>query len=260
MQDAPMDILACFVMRGGGAPQFVRNEARAQGDVVFLDAPENLPREVGPLVMLRLWFAHALQAFPGARFVGKADSDVYFDLPRVARQLAALPRSPVGGGGWVWGRFESYHLIPATGEYVDFSYMPTPSSCGLSTLPPRAGGARPRAAPTSFTLSLRAGSATGPRAAPSGAEPVLLKVGPFAFPKGPLMIVERTLVRAMSESDDLISETDALISRRMRLHTGQEEPSPVWEDIWLGNGCRPSRAAPIARSAHRAHHATRGTS
>ena len=60
-------LLPRFVMRGVGASNAARDESRIHSDVVFVDAPANLSRRVGPLRSLMLWLECATAAWPASQ-------------------------------------------------------------------------------------------------------------------------------------------------------------------------------------------------
>ena len=60
-------LLPRFVMRGVGASEATREEARINSDVVFVNALANLTRSVGPLRTLMLWLECATTAWPAAQ-------------------------------------------------------------------------------------------------------------------------------------------------------------------------------------------------
>ena len=80
--------VARFVARAAGAQlPALQREAREHGDVTFLNASVHAPRSTGPLLSLVAWWACAQLAWPGAMHIGKADDDVWIDLPRIGAHL-----------------------------------------------------------------------------------------------------------------------------------------------------------------------------
>lgn len=68
-------INCCFVMRRQGAAEHTELEALEFGDVCFVNASARASRTVGPLLTLKLWWQLALQRWPHAKLIGKADDD-----------------------------------------------------------------------------------------------------------------------------------------------------------------------------------------
>merc|ERR1719272_2228462 len=87
-------------MRGLAVRSETLHEARAHGDTLFVRARSELGRSSGPLVSLVLWYQCAISAWPRAQLIGKADDDVWADLPRMAHLLrTSLDALQAGGGG-----------------------------------------------------------------------------------------------------------------------------------------------------------------
>lgn len=59
-------------------------------------------RAIGPIVSATNWLACAYKTWPNARFIGKADDDVFVDFPLLSQSLRQTPDDAV------WGRFERY--------------------------------------------------------------------------------------------------------------------------------------------------------
>lgn len=237
----PVEILPCFVVRGRGLTRAMLKEQQAHNDLILVDADERLSRAVGPLVAIRLWFARALADYPEARFIGKADSDAFYDLERVAAQLRLL-EPPVRDGGddrqgwWYWGHMESYHAYsPTTGALGAFGYNPAPPL------------------PCARQLLKSDGMSNATDA-----------FGPFPFAKGPLFFLERPLVAAINESAELRAEADALVAERPLYEAdarrnGYRQLHPLWEDIWVGYAlARVAPTAPGGRVAFRTANIGRG--
>jgi hypothetical protein len=86
---AAADILSLFVLRGINALDATFQEASTYGDVVFLRANATLTRMVGPIWSTWLWLECAVEAWPSARLLGKAEVDVWLHLPGIAARLLA---------------------------------------------------------------------------------------------------------------------------------------------------------------------------
>lgn len=109
--DLPRSFAARFVVRGGSdlsGTDALRDEAGRHGDVTFVRARSDLLRENGALLSLFLWLQCALTVYPAARFVGKADDDVWLQ-PSGWLSLLATAEARGGGGGLYIGSMEGYH-------------------------------------------------------------------------------------------------------------------------------------------------------
>mmetsp|Transcript_10032 Transcript_10032/g.25222 ORF Transcript_10032/g.25222 Transcript_10032/m.25222 type:complete len:417 (+) Transcript_10032:269-1519(+) len=212
---APADILPCFALRGLGGSAVVRAEAAEYGDMVLLPANASLPRSVGPLVTLELWYVHTLAAFPLARFVGKADDDCYWDGQRVALQLRALSADEATAGGWYWGRQESYSINPISGHPSHFGWAPLSADCVV-----------------------RGEIVDGQTRA---------LVGPFPFSKGPLNFLSAGLVSLLTGNLRMRQQLRDVVRNRLK---GPEGGWSVWEDVYTGyllSQVRPPFAAAAAQ-------------
>jgi hypothetical protein len=100
-----------FVMRSQGDDR-VAQEASKHGDVVMLDAPAAMSKDVGPLWSSMLWLACAPRAWPGADMIGHAEDDTYLHLSGIVshlRHTASIPRDSEGRARILWGTFEIFH-------------------------------------------------------------------------------------------------------------------------------------------------------
>ena len=90
-----------FVLRCGGDESLhVRTstqlENRTNGDLLCADVPASDGRKRGPVRALWWWMRYAHHAFAGARFLGKADDDVYIHLADAEALLLDIERSNAG--------------------------------------------------------------------------------------------------------------------------------------------------------------------
>ena len=69
------DITTRFVMRGLGSA--AEDEAHSHGDIVFVEALASMVRKNGPLQSLVLWWQCAVESWPQASLIGKADDDIW---------------------------------------------------------------------------------------------------------------------------------------------------------------------------------------
>ena len=150
LPDLPDTVAARFVLRGLALqePNTTQAEAARHGDVLFVRARSVMLRENGPLQSLVLWFECARWRFASARFIGKADDDVWIRPSGWAALLGAVrAHVPQEAHAYV-GAMEAFHWRLDADAPVDWSHYPFTRGCT------RTGG-----------------SAGG-------------KVGPFAFGKG----------------------------------------------------------------------------
>ena len=73
------DITTRFVMRGIGST--AEDEAHSHGDIVFVEALASMVRKNGPLQSLVLWWQCAVETWPQASLIGKADDDIWVNGP-----------------------------------------------------------------------------------------------------------------------------------------------------------------------------------
>lgn len=189
-------------------------EARANRDMVFVRAPANMSRALGPLVSWQLWLDCALEAWPYTRNIGKADDDVWLHLPQVAMHLHASQawlerRHPEHEQPLMyWGIMERFHLNLTTGLPIGFGY--------------------------------KFGSDCRQRPATMWDDQAL--AGPFPFAKGPCFFASTPLVAQIAASTELQALVDSVATTRLRDH--EEHPTwPLgrlaggkipWEDVFMG--------------------------
>lgn len=94
----PGRLVVHFVVRCGGLDAQSRAALRAEnasngGDMLCAGnvSAYDGGRLRGTVLALHWWLQHARRTYPDAKFVGKADDDVYVHLPDVAAQLSAIP-------------------------------------------------------------------------------------------------------------------------------------------------------------------------
>lgn len=175
--DLPPTIVARFVLRGLALqePNATQAEAARHGDVLFVRARSVMLRENGPLQSLVLWFECARRRFASARFIGKADDDVWIRPSGWATLLTAVRgHVPEGAHAYV-GAMEGYHWRMDADAPVDWLHFPLARQCK------------------------RKGKAGG-------------QVGPFAFGKGAsFFMTAHTAARVAGHAAHVrrITETDA---------------------------------------------------
>ena len=122
------DITTRFVMRGLGSTS--EDEAKRHGDIVFFEARADANRKSGPLQSLVLWWQCAVEAWPQASLIGKADDDIWVKLIATAAHLrgslAALAAQPSfvreqRPPEMFWGTMETFHWSTFRNRPVGFS-------------------------------------------------------------------------------------------------------------------------------------------
>ena len=122
------DITTRFVMRGLGSA--AEDEARLHGDIVFVEALAGASRKNGPLQSLVLWWRCAVESWPQASLVGKADDDIWVQMTATAAHLrgsmAALAAQPSFAQdrrppAMYWGIMETFHWNSVKARPVGFA-------------------------------------------------------------------------------------------------------------------------------------------
>jgi hypothetical protein len=120
-------VVARFVLRCKGldAPtlQRVRAENGSSSDVLCATVPASDGRMRGPVLALHFWLRYALVAFPRARFVGKADDDVYVHLPDAETHLLAIPAASSSRA--YYGLITYFQLLVNADHYQSHSFGST---------------------------------------------------------------------------------------------------------------------------------------
>ena len=194
-----------FVMRGRGDDR-VAQEASKHADVVLLDAPAAMSKDVGPLWSSMLWLACAPRAWPGADLVGHAEDDTYLHLPGIVshlRHTASIPRDSNGGVRLFWGTFEIFHwnenLHLPEKQWNRYSAEAMSQPCSRRTIEYLRHIKKERQYPGVYTNHT--------------------VVGPFAFAKGPLYFLSSALAREVAAHRAVGREARAVIKR------GDDAPS-----------------------------------
>ena len=194
-----------FVMRGRGDDR-VAQEASKHADVVLLDAPAAMSKDVGPLWSSMLWLACAPRAWPGADLIGHAEDDTYLHLPGIVshlRHTASIPRDSNGGVRLFWGTFEIFHwnenLHLPEKQWNRYSAEAMSQPCSRRTIEHLRHIKKERQYPGVYTNHT--------------------VVGPFAFAKGPLYFLSSSLAREVAAHRAVGREARAVIKR------GDDTPS-----------------------------------
>ena len=227
---AQESLVTKFVMRSQGDDR-VAQEAAKHGDVVMLDAPAAMSKDVGPLWSSMLWLACAPRAWPGADMIGHAEDDIFAHLPGIVsylRHTASIPRDPEAGADrpclshnpspssnpkpnpnhtgvrLYWGTFELFHWnehlhLPEKhwNRYSAETLVSQP--CRRRTIEHLRHHKKERQFPGVYTNHT--------------------VVGPFAFAKGPLYFLSAALAREVAAHRAVGREARAVIER------GDDAPS-----------------------------------
>jgi hypothetical protein len=227
---AQESLVTKFVMRSQGDDR-VAQEAAQHGDVVMLDAPAAMSKDVGPLWSSMLWLACAPRAWPGADMIGHAEDDIFAHLPGIVsylRHTASIPRDPEAGADrpclshnpspssnpkpnpnhtgvrLYWGTFELFHWnehlhLPEKhwNRYSAETLVSQP--CRRRTIEHLRHHKKERQFPGVYTNHT--------------------VVGPFAFAKGPLYFLSAALAREVAAHRAVGREARAVIER------GDDAPS-----------------------------------
>lgn len=176
-----------FVLRGLNASASTLAEAEEHDDIVFLRAEASQSRFTGPLWSLWLWLDCARTAWPHAKLIGKAESDVWLHLPGIASRLRAdfealgrrdpqLPSLP----SIYWGVVESFHWDIYSQRPHGFGYK-------FGAWQPRCTMRKSVNGKTVTTIGLPEHPSTDQQA----------YLGQFPFAKGPLVLMSNHLVVEM---------------------------------------------------------------
>ena len=241
---AQESLVTKFVMRSQGDDR-VAQEAAKHGDVVRLDAPAAMSKDVGPLWSSMLWLACAPRAWPGADMIGHAEDDIFAHLPGIVsylRHTASIPRDPEAGADrpclshnpspssnpkpnpnhtglrLYWGTFELFHWnehlhLPEKhwNRYSAETLVSQP--CRRRTIEHLRHHKKERQFPGVYTNHT--------------------VVGPFAFAKGPLYFLSAALAREVAAHRAVGREARAVIER------GDDAPggyvgTNAYEDAFVG--------------------------
>lgn len=243
-------ILSRFVMRGVGLSTQALQEARTNGDTIFVQEPADAPYKVAPLRSLLSWWSCALMSWPRARLIGKADDDVAVMSSRVALHLHATFASLKAKGlsSLYWGMMETMHWDVEThrpASPFEFDYgrgrscvrrrSPDGFSWPNGTWFTNKAGKLFWKAPNRHSdrhPMLPAHKNDVWRSAHRGTPSKGLYIGPFFFAKGPLYFISRELVAQMN--DDRGLRRDAVETVASALNVSYKEPTWPWEDIYTG--------------------------
>ena len=238
-------ILTRFAVRGLNASSSVLAEAQQHGDVVLLqNVSAPLGRFRGMLLSLMAWMDIALITWPHVPYIGKADDDIWADLHSIASSLRAS-HELMGQQWWlVWGSFEIFHWDVSEHRPVGW--------CGAPACPKFEQVLRQMPNCTKDAevgwLHSKTGQHDGRfrrrgRAPKDGAI-----VGPFMFPRGPLLLLAAPLANAVVASgwvhrelertiESIPSDEDAVVARCTPFNEScgaLPVASRPWEDVFLG--------------------------
>ena len=242
---AAADILALFALRGVGIRQSTADEAARHGDVVFLRAHTEQSRFTGPLWSAWLWFECALDAWPGAQLIGKAESDVWVHLPGVAARIQrdfdalrrrAAARSTRGAAGGApppsappsiyWGIMETFQWDLKLQRPRGFAYKFGATNLNCTVRQVTGNDRAGRVEFKQLRLPPNASSAYA-----------TLFVGPFCFAKGPLVFVSRAPLLEVVRPGSFASHSLLQVARQVSDSNAAELQAIggyPQDDAWLG--------------------------
>jgi len=220
-----------FLIRAGGLhPDMLAEAKREQdehGDMTFLPvaSEHGSPPQRGRVLTLHAWTRRATAVCPTARWVSKADDDVYIVTVDWEAQLRMIAAGREGRamvhGKVVWHNWNVEHFVPHS---FDYSYNPDNWRRVIDYL----GGDESRARFPDERRRFELCRTHGARQCewcPAEAE----CTGPFPFPTGWLLTMSAPLARALAGS----SAVEAEVARAERLN--RSWGGPLLEDVWLGS-------------------------
>lgn len=209
-----------FVMRGINASALAISESSAYRDVVFVNASASADRNVGPVLSLSLWLAHAVAAWPEATLIGKADDDVWLDLAGIAHHLrSSLAATAINATQSLpllyWGIMETYSWNeelrrPQQGSFR-YKYGMAEEHCKKDCRAANCGGFNRAKGNQALT-------------------------GPFMFAKGPLFFMSYDLARQLDASPWFQRDVESTVEIGSAMyaannHTKLKRP---YEDVLTG--------------------------
>lgn len=191
--------VAKFILRGLNANEHVIREQAEHGDIVFVRAPATMPRAVGPLQTLVLWFPCAVRSWPRAELI-----DVWLHLPGIAAHvLASLAALRTDGRvpHIYWGQHETYSWNTTDHLPVGFAHRYDRS---------RTGG-RPAVCRNSAELT-----------------------GTFSFAKGPLFLISASMVSDLIRDRAVQDEARAALAAAATRNLSRTYRVMPFEDAFSG--------------------------
>ena len=118
---APSSMRICYILRSANATA----ASFVDGDRVLVPCPE-LGRATGPLCSLVRWFQAAVEHFPLARMIGKADDDAVWHPERVLASLKGVEPTHA-----LWGQMETYHWNHVASKATGFGWGASRKPCAV---------------------------------------------------------------------------------------------------------------------------------
>lgn len=232
----PPNLVLRFVLRANGSAN-TRHEQEQHADVTLIDAPAQENQGAGALISLFRWLSCALNAWPAAQAVGKAEDDVWIQLESASMQLsAALAMRASATEHLYWGTFETYHWLPSVHAARGWRYWPCSWIVNCSE--------------RRYTFSAH-------DAAPLKGNDVSMfatdddkfwnaLVGPFSFAKGPLFALSSGLARVLVDNRKVGAERRAAVQQaRRRFNVDDKAATAPYEDVFTGLAVTLAADAPV---------------
>ena len=210
-----------FVVRcggGGSSSKQLLEEAKPYPSDMLCTPLGEHSRTRGTISVLVYWMRHALSAFPSARFVLKADDDVFLHTPDLESHLQAIPADAAAHA--YYGSIKYFHAVTATSRMELRAFAPTYSYALM-------------VARTQRLHEVACGSqrdnqtAASPSALFTSAASTCRVLGPFPYACGQAFALGAALARALLSHPALEVEL-------ARVATLAASNPLVTEDGWLG--------------------------
>ena len=187
-----------FVLRCGELPS--SHPVHTEADALCTGVSVRETRHRGPILALVAWLREAPRLYPSARFIAKADDDVYLHLGDLEHHLRAIPAAAAATAYYGYTGF--FTLVQHGDDF--FNFVGWSPQEGYAASAARRGVASRCASNASWSCA-----------------------GPFPMVCGPFIALGRDAAAALVREPRLDGELDAL-SRLPRKHPF------VVEDAWLG--------------------------
>eukprot|EP00967_Tisochrysis_lutea_P137777 scaffold247808_cov35-Tisochrysis_lutea.AAC.4 len=219
-------------------------------DIFFLeDLNAGLSRRIGPIVTLMSWIRSAVATWPEAELIGKADDDVWANLPGTAlhvRRVLAQLKNDYGITEMLWGVLEHYHWIlhRGTPKYMVFEYKPRCMHMEWKPTPPFSEVKMPYELRANASHTSHEGRRVPGSFWPSDFNRTIL-MGPFPFMKGPLILVTRNLLHALVADQTINDYVSYITTASIDQQYKQLMP---YEDVFLGAALAHIRLPPTNKN------------
>ena len=222
-------LLLRIVLRGINASQLVREEFVRHGDTIFLRAPASLSAGRGPLTSTLLWLSCAVDAWPNARHIGKAEDDTWLHLPDIMSSLR-VSRDALAARNvheLYWGHVQSYYWNETAQRPFAFGHSFGEGTCVVNA--------------TGNTTSSRGRFRLNSHA---------VQHGPFSFACGQLYFLSRGVTSQLVNDAPTRRRAAAALGTADTARSGgpagvdRWRAGQVWEDVWIGYALSQLRPSP----------------